>query len=50
MWKYREPYHPLSLDHYETKYRERTLASLRKRAASLGFELVQSPAASGTVS
>jgi transposase len=40
MWKSREPYHPLSLDHYETKYRERTLASLRKRAAALGFELV----------
>jgi transposase len=50
MWKYREPYHPLSLDHYETKYRERTLASLRKRAAALGFELVQSPAVSGAVS
>jgi transposase len=50
MWKYREPYHPLSLDHYETKYRERTLASLRKHAASLGFELVHSPAVSAAVS
>jgi len=50
MWKYREPYHPISLAHYETKYRERTLASLRKRAAALGFELVQSPAVSGVVS
>ena len=50
MWKYREPYHPLSLAHYETQYRERILASLRKRAASLGFELVHSPAVSGVVS
>jgi hypothetical protein len=50
MWKYREAYQPLSLDHYEAKYRERTLASLRKRAASLGFELVHSPAISGGVS
>jgi xanthine/CO dehydrogenase XdhC/CoxF family maturation factor len=50
MWKYREAYQPLSLDHYEAKYRERTLASLRKRAASLGFELVHSPAVSGGVS
>ncbi len=48
--KYREAYQPLSLDHYETQYRARTLASLRKRAASLGFELVQSPAVSGAVS
>ena len=50
MWKYREPYHPLSLDHYETQYRERILASLRKRAAALGFELVQSPPLGGVVS
>ena len=50
MWKYREAYHPLSLAHYEAKYRERTLASLRKRAAALGFELVQAPAVSGAVS
>jgi hypothetical protein len=49
-WKYREAYHPLSLDHYEAQYRERTLASLRKRAASLGFELAHSPAVSGVVS
>jgi hypothetical protein len=50
MSKYRQAYHPLSLDHYETKYRARTLASLRKRGASLGFELVHSPAMSDGVS
>jgi hypothetical protein len=50
MWKHREPYEAPSLDHYETQYRERTLTSLRKRAASFGFELVQSPAVTGVVS
>jgi hypothetical protein len=49
MWKYREPYQPLSLDHHETQYRERIVASLRKRAASLGSELVHSPAVSGVL-
>ena len=41
MWKYREHYNDLGLNYYETKYRERTLNSLRKRAASFGFQLVQ---------
>jgi len=41
MWKYRDAYHDLGLDYYETKHRERTLNSLRKRAAAFGFQLVQ---------
>ena len=41
MWKDRDEYAGLGLEYYETKYRERTLNSLRKRAASLGFQLVQ---------
>ena len=41
MWKYRDQYTDLGLAYYETKYREGTLSSLRKRAASLAFQLVQ---------
>jgi transposase len=41
MWKYREPYADPGAGYYEAKYRERILRSLSKRAASLGFQLVQ---------
>jgi transposase len=50
MWKYRDEYTDLGLQHYETRYRDRTLASLRKRAASLGFQLVQLQPATSEVS
>ena len=50
MWKYREHYADLGLDYYETKHRERTLNSLRKRAASFGFQLVQLQPVSAEVS
>jgi transposase len=42
MWRYRDVYQDPGLAHYETTYHERTLASLRKRAASIGFDLVPS--------
>ncbi len=41
MWKHRQPYKDLGIDYYELKFRERTVRSLSKRAASLGFQLVQ---------
>jgi transposase len=50
MWKYRDAYHDLGLDYYETKHRERTLTSLRKRAAAFGFQLVQLQPVSAEVS
>ncbi|MFN8625780.1 MAG: IS110 family transposase [Candidatus Binatia bacterium] len=50
MWKYRHPYHDPGVNYYETKYRERTLRSLSKRAASLGFQLVQFQPVSADVS
>jgi len=50
MWKYRDAYHDLGLDYYETKHRERTLNSLRKRAAAFGFQLVQLQPLSAEVS
>jgi transposase len=50
MWKYREHYNDLGLTYYETKHRERTLNSLRKRAASFGFQLVQLQPVSAEVS
>jgi hypothetical protein len=37
-------------DHCGSQYRERTLASHGKRAASFGFELAQSPAVGGVAS
>lgn len=32
MWKYRERYHPLSLDHYETQYRDAVYAAIVRLA------------------
>ena len=50
MWKYHDEYVDPGLECYETKYRERTLNSLRKRAGSLGFQLVQLPPVTAEVS
>jgi transposase len=41
MWTFREPYKDLGADYYERKYRDRVINALPKRAASLGFQLVQ---------
>ncbi|HME72159.1 MAG TPA: transposase [Myxococcota bacterium] len=40
MLRYRTPYHALSAADYDRQQRSRILRGLRKRAASLGFELV----------
>ena len=40
MWKYRQPYKDLGIDYYESNS-ARHRPSLSKRAASLGFQLVQ---------
>ena len=40
MWKYREGYKDLGVDYYELKFRDRSIRSLTKRAAALGFQLV----------
>jgi transposase len=40
MLRYRTPYHELSAADYDRQQRSRILRGLRKRAASLGFELV----------
>lgn len=50
MWKHRENYNDLGLNDYELKHRDRTLNSLRKRATSLGFQLVQLQPVSAEVS
>jgi hypothetical protein len=43
MWKHRDAYHDLGSDTYDRQYRERAVRSLTKRAAALGFQLVQLP-------
>ncbi len=50
LWKYRDAYLDPGFDYYETQHRERTLNSLRKRAAAFGFQLVQLQPASAEVS
>ena len=50
MWKTREQYVDLGADYYEQKYRERVLNNLKKKARSLGFELVDQPELSQRVS
>ena len=50
MWKTREQYVDLGADYYEQKYRERVLNNLKKKAHSLGFELVDQPELSQRVS
>ncbi len=40
MLRYRTPYHELSAAGYDRQQRSRILGGLRKRAAFLGFELV----------
>ena len=39
MLRYRTPYHELSAADYDRQQRSRILRGLRRRAASLGFEL-----------
>jgi transposase len=39
MLKYGKPYVDQGVEYYETRYRERTLTNLRRRAAGLGFAL-----------
>lgn len=41
MWTHREPYQDLGADYYERQFRQRIVRSLTKRAAALGFQLVQ---------
>ena len=41
MLKYNMPYHHTSAAEYDTRQRTRILRGLRKRATSLGFELVE---------
>ena len=41
MWKHREGYKDLGVDYYELKFRDRSVRYLTKRAANLGFRLVQ---------
>jgi transposase len=41
MWKNREAYEDPGVDYYELKFRNRSLRSLTKRAAALGFQLIQ---------
>jgi hypothetical protein len=41
---HRIPFRDLSAEDYEQRARERDLANLRKRAATLGLTLVESPA------
>src|SRR5262249_32163388 len=50
MWKHHQAYKDLAMDYYELKFRERTLRSLSKRAASLSFQLVQLQTATVVVS
>ena len=50
MWNTREQYVDLGADYYEQKYRERVLNNLKKKAHSLGFELVDQPELSQRVS
>jgi transposase len=44
MWKTGEPYQDQGAHYYEEKYRERTLANLRKKALALGYDLNPKPA------
>ena len=39
MLKYKVPYRDLGAEHYETQHQQRELASLKRRAAKLGFDL-----------
>jgi transposase len=41
MWKNREAYKDPGVEYYELKFRDRSVHSLTKRAAALGFQLVQ---------
>jgi transposase len=50
MWKHRDAYQDCGIADYELKYRERSVRSLTKHAAALGFQLVQLPDATGAVS
>lgn len=43
IWKTGETYVDPGADYYEKKYKERVLSNMRKRAKSLGFELVLQP-------
>ena len=45
LWTKKESYHDLGADYYEQQYRARLVKNLKKKAQSLGFELVEaSPA------
>jgi transposase len=45
MLKYGKSYTDVGMDYYERKYRERVLKNLQRRAAELGYQLVEQPAA-----
>ena len=50
MWKNREGYEDPGVHYYELKFRDRSVRSLTKRAALLGFQLVQLQTLSAPVS
>ncbi len=41
LWTRKESYQDQGADYYEQQYKERVLKNLKKRAQSLGFELVE---------
>jgi len=50
MWTEGKEYADPGLDYYEQRYQERVVNNLKKKAQSLGFELVAQPEAAASVS